>query len=114
MRARYKIQKEPYTGTGKDDYNSTPDSWGEPVDVFIYGANFENTSEPTAAGKNRVVREGVLLVPKSFSSNPRDRFILPGEPGKYEAIGIPETAKRNPLAGGWNPGGKLKVRRVSG
>lgn len=113
MRAAYKIQRVPYTGAAQDDYNNTIDTWGAPVDVYVYGANRRVTEEPTSDGHHRLVVERVLLVTKSFTATSRDRFILPDDPeGLYEAQGLPESTEGNPF--GWIPGGRMKVRRVNG
>lgn len=113
MKARYKVQYQAFSGTVTDDYGETIESWAVPVDVLVYGINFPATAEVVESGHDRLVVDKVMLVPPTMDAvKPRDRFIDSGH--MYEVIGEPETAKANPLAGGWNPGGRIKLQRVAG
>lgn len=113
MLARYQIQRLPFNGEGMDDFNNKIESWGEPVPVKIIGLN-PATSDESGENHNRLSVERVMLVPRGFQANSRDRFTgLPNEGSRvFEAIGVPDFGS-TPFTS-WNFGGKLKVRCVSG
>ncbi|MCA1841078.1 MAG: hypothetical protein LC723_12270 [Actinobacteria bacterium] len=113
MRARYPVKRQAFTGITQDDYGNNVESWAAPVTVYVYGVNYPDTSEAVEAGPNRLVVDRVLLIPKNFEANERDRFSLPHDSDNvYEVIGTVETAEGNPF--GWNPGGRLKLSKVVG
>jgi len=113
MKARYPVQYLAFTGSETNDYGETVEGWAAPVDVLVFGINFPETAEAVEAGHDRVMVDKVMLIPPTMAAvKPRDRFIDKGR--MYEVIGEPETAEGNPLAGGWNPGGRLKLQRVAG
>ncbi len=118
MRTRFTVQLLSFNGSGRDAFNNKVESWGEPTDVKIYGLNFPTSDEPvrgTAAEHNRMDVDRVMLVPPGFSCSFRDRVQgLPGLPADrvYEVVGVPELGDRNPF--GWNPGGRVQLRYVSG
>lgn len=86
------------------------ESWAPAVDRKVYGWSSPDTSEPKLAGHDRDVVEVELLVPSGFSCGPRDRMVLDGV--VFEVIGEPEMSDHNPF--GWNPGGVVNLRKVSG
>lgn len=115
MRARYPVDRIPYVGVEDSDYNTTNDTWGDPVRVYVYGVNYPQSSEPTEVGSNRLLVDCVLLTPKNFQTHPKDRYQLPKFPDPeqlFEVVGIPEDGEGNPY--GWNPGGRLKLVRING
>lgn len=113
IRPRYKVFRAAFTGTVQDDYGNTTEAWADPEEEKVFGISFPQSEEFWGEGPNRIVIESVLLVPRDYPAQEKDRFYLPRYPGKtYEAVGIVEDAEGNPF--GWNPGGRIKLRRVHG
>ena len=113
LRPRYPVTWKAFIGAGQDDYGNDVEQWADGVTVRVYGVNFPTSSEEIAAGHNRLVVDRVMLVPPDFRCGERDRFQFSAEPDHdYEVVGVPERADRNPF--GWNPGGKVNLRRVDG
>lgn len=113
MKARYPVGYQAFVPDGKDEYNNEIEEWLPIVERLIFGANGPESSEDVVAGPNRVVITRVLLIPPRQLWSPRDRVVLPDEPGfTYEVEGVVSDAKRNPFK--WNPGGHIVVRRVDG
>ncbi len=104
----------------EDDWGNTVSGWADPVERPVYGWGAPQSSEPKLAGHDRDVVEVELLVPPDFSCSPRDRIVLDGvlDPdtgqwsNEYEVIGHPEMYSHNPF--GWNPGGVVNLKAVSG
>jgi len=106
MRARYKIKWQ-------DSHHNDIESWAEPVDRYVYGANVPTSEEQTADGHNREVGYRTLLTPSNFESNVRDRCKLPPLYDQlYEVDGDVDNTDGNPF--GWTPGGLLKVVKING
>nr|DAW17871.1 MAG TPA: Minor capsid protein [Caudoviricetes sp.] len=99
-----------YSAGAEDDWGNTVSGWSDPVDKPVYGWGAPVTSEPKLAGHDRDVVEIELLVPPGFECSPRDRMVLDGD--EYEVIGGTEMYDHNPF--GWNPGGVVNLRAVSG
>lgn len=111
LRAKKTVLWESFNGVGQDDYNEDIESWADPVPVKVFGAKFLTASEKIEIGYNRLEVDCVLLIPPSLTAGERDRFTVDGR--KYEVIGVPATAKNNPLSS-WNPGGHLYLRSYNG
>lgn len=116
LRARITVEHIPYVGVADTDYNTTTDTWGDPVPVKVFGINFPSTAEPGEVGPNRLIVDAVLLVPPNFVAiNAKDRFKLPDYPtDTFEVVGGVEDGSGNPMPSRWNPGGRLKLVRISG
>lgn len=99
-----------YSAGAEDDWGNTVSGWADPVTKPVYGWGAPVTSEPKVAGHGRDVVEIELLVPPGFECSPRDRMVLDGD--EYEVIGGPEMYDHNPF--GWNPGGVINLKAVSG
>lgn len=94
----------------EDDLGNPVESWSPPVIKPVYGWGAPQSSEPKTAGHNREVVEVELLVPPGFSCSARDRMVLDGV--EFDVIGAPEHYDHNPF--GWNPGGVVNLKVVSG
>lgn len=109
-----------YSAGAEDDWGNTTAGWAPPVARRVYGWGAPQTSEPKVAGHDRDVVEVELLVPPGYTSSPRDRVILDfdedtwvdGETPEFEVIGHPEMFDHNPF--GWDPGGVVNLKAVSG
>ncbi|GAA2071677.1 hypothetical protein [Williamsia deligens] len=95
---------------GTDDWGNVTDFWFPAVSKPVYGWGAPMGSEPKVAGHDRVVVEVEVLVPPGFECSPKDRLVLEGD--EYEVIGPVEDYGHGPF--GWNPGGVVNVRRVTG
>ena len=105
------IQHLPYTGEVRNSRGNVVDTWGDPVDVAVYGWHTSATHEPQIAGHDRVLVEAQVLAPPSWRPSPRDKVNLPGF-GEYEVIGETEDFNHGPF--GWEPGNAIGLRKVTG
>ncbi|GAA1891823.1 hypothetical protein [Williamsia serinedens] len=120
----YLVGVRAYEGGDGDDWGNETDSWADPVPQPVYGwgaPGRQDAAEPKVVGHDRVVVETELLVPSGFTCSPQDRVILDFDPDTWtEDAGIPEhdvlgeveSYDRGPF--GWNPGGVVNLRRVTG
>ena len=100
-----------YSAGTEDDWGNIAAEWGNPVVKAVYGWGAPQGSEPKTAGHERVVVEVELLVPPDFGAvSPKDRMVLDGV--EYEVIGPIESYDHNPF--GWNPGGVVNLKAVTG
>lgn len=107
---RFTVGHRVWAGGVEDAWGNTVSGWADPVEKRVYGWGAPATSEPKVAGHNRDVVELELLVPPGFECSPHDRMVL--DSLEYEVIGGVEMFDHNPF--GWNPGGIVNLRRVSG
>lgn len=99
-----------FDASGEDAHGNPQVQWLAPVVKSVYGWGAPQSSEPKLAGHDREIVEVELLVPPGFVASARDRMVLDGQ--EFEVIGSPEHFDHNPF--GWNPGGVLDLKAVSG
>lgn len=106
----FSVGHRAFSADGTDAHGNPTEVWAGPVERPVYGWGAPQSSEPKLAGHDREVVDVELLVPPGFECSHRDRMVLDGV--EHEVIGGPEMFDHSPF--GWNPGGVVNLRRVSG
>lgn len=96
--------------SAEDAHGNPVEHWLPAVPKPVYGWGAPQTSEPKLAGHDREIVEVELLVPPGFECSHRDRMVLDGV--EFEVVGGVEMFDHNPF--GWNPGGVINLKAVSG
>ncbi|MGB3602717.1 MAG: hypothetical protein WBA38_04095 [Gordonia sp. (in: high G+C Gram-positive bacteria)] len=107
---RFTVGHKVFDAAGEDAHGNPVETWLPEVGKKVYGWGAPQSSEPKLAGHDREIVEVELLVPPGFVASARDRMVLDGV--EFEVIGGPEHFDHNPF--GWNPGGVVHLKAVSG
>lgn len=112
---RYTVGIHTMSTTGLDAHRNPAKVYTPPLDqpgtpVKVYGWSTPFTTEPKLAGHDRVIVDVELLVPPGFPSAPGSVIDLPV--GQFEVIGEIQDYTRGPF--GWEPGGVVNLRRITG
>lgn len=107
---RWTVQRLPYLAGATDSHGNPVDSWGDPVDVKVYGWGAPTTDEPPLAGHDRVVVDLLVYGPGSMPFTSMDRAVV--ESKTYEVVGEVDDYDHGPF--GWQPGATVSLRRVEG
>lgn len=94
----------------EDPFGNLVSSWSETEPVKVYGWETPSTDEPELAGHDRVVVDLLVLVPPRAPIGAHDRVVVGGR--EFEVIGEVEDAGNGPF--GFDPGARVKLRRVEG
>lgn len=97
-------------GEVTDPFGNVVASWSEPEPVKVYGWEAPKTDEPELAGHDRVIVDLVVLTPPNVPIGAHDRVVVTGR--EFEVIGEIEDAGNGPF--GFDPGSRIKLRRVEG
>lgn len=101
-------------GAGEEDaHGNVEKGWADPVDVLVHAWHTGQSEEPQVEGHERVRVDGQVIAPSTWMPDPRDRVTLPGVPGEFLIIGVPEDYDHGPF--GWSPGVRMvNIQKVSG
>lgn len=94
----------------EDPFGNIVSSWSDPEPVKVYGWEVPTTDEPNLAGHDRVIVDLLVLTPPSAAIGAHDRVVVMGR--EFEVIGEVEDAGNGPF--GFDPGARVKLRRVEG
>lgn len=104
------VGHEVFTGASRDGMGNDIETWAQTVDVKVI-AYQPSMVESLNGHTSRVVADVDMATPPTLAVSVRDRFILPGEPGKFEVMAIDDA---NHGFQGWKPGSVIKLKRVTG
>lgn len=79
------VQHEAFVAGAEDAHGNEIEDWSDPVTVGVYAFDPGSSSEPRAAGHDRVIVEPTLYIPSDVVMNPRDLVTVRGK--KYPVEG---------------------------
>lgn len=106
----FTVGHQVFDASSEDAHGNPVEGWLPAVERRVYGWGAPQSSEPKLAGHDREIVEVELLVPPGFVVAARDRIVLDGV--EFDVIGGAEHFDHNPF--GWNPGGVINLKAVSG
>jgi len=101
-----------YSEGTKNALNDAAPSWAQAASKAVYGWAPAGTSEPFEAARGAVTWDLDLLVPPSFTCDPRDRIVVPGFTQEFEVDGQVQQYNDGPF--GFTPGGIVHLKAVAG
>ena len=108
MDATQTLHVLPFTEGAEDAHGNPVRTWGAPVPWLVYGYGPTSSTEPYAAGINRLTEDVTVYAPTA--PDRRDRVVVGGL--TYEVAGVPGDWNHGPF--GYRPGFEVQLRRVDG
>lgn len=113
LTANKTVQRRAYIPGALDSHGNPTDSWGDPVDVDVYGwvpSSGAGGADVNTAGRLEVISDIDILAPAGTTAFPNDRFIIAGD--TYLVMGHAEDFTQGPF--GYKPGVRINLNRSEG
>lgn len=110
VKTRHVVQRKPFTLGDTDAYGNAVDTWGDPVDVPVFGWAPATPAVGFDQGRRPVATEFDIFAPAETECRDRDLWVLDGL--EYKQQGPAEDFTHGPF--GFAGGLRVNVKRSDG